>query len=205
METLAPWIDYSRIGDWIQTYSGVVLYPLDPRPEEILIEDIAHALSNTPRFTGHTKQFYSVAQHSVLVSYRVPDEMALRGLLHDASEAYINDIARPTKRMPFMHEYREIEKNLQAAIYKKFGIFGPDPEELHDADAGVLGDEALVLMAPLQHPENWKHFTDRALRTGIRALEVPYYSRQTTQTPDEAKSAFLQRFKDLVLAYAIHA
>src|SRR5579885_2784587 len=88
-----------RHGDWIQTYCGVAFYPLDPRPEEILIEDIAHALSMLCRFTGHVKRFYSVAQHCVYVSHRCDPKDALWGLLHDAAEAYLNDISRPVKSL----------------------------------------------------------------------------------------------------------
>ena len=54
--------------DWIQTYSGKKFYPLDPRPEDIDIRDIAHALSLNCRFNGHCRCFYSVAEHSVGVS-----------------------------------------------------------------------------------------------------------------------------------------
>ena len=64
----------ARVGDWIQVYTGGQFWPLDPRPEEIHIEDIAHALALTCRFTGHCREFYSVAQHSLLVSYYVADQ-----------------------------------------------------------------------------------------------------------------------------------
>ena len=83
-----------RKGDWMQTHSGIQFWPLDPRPEDILIEDIAHALSNQCRFAGHCCFHYSVAQHSVLVSENVPAQDAMWGLLHDAGEAYLVDLPR---------------------------------------------------------------------------------------------------------------
>lgn len=87
---------------WILTYTGREFWPLDPRAEDVFIEDIAHALALTCRFTGHCREFYSVAQHSVLCSHYVADHggdtgTQLAALLHDASEAYLPDVARPIK------------------------------------------------------------------------------------------------------------
>jgi hypothetical protein len=82
---------------WIQTNSGGVFHILDPREGEIKITDIGHSLAMQCRFTGHVRRFYSIAEHSVLGSYLVPEGDALWFLLHDASEAYIADINRPLK------------------------------------------------------------------------------------------------------------
>lgn len=79
---------------WILTSTGRQFWPLQPRADEICIEDIAHHLSMQCRFTGATRFHYSVAQHSVLVSQLAPDgENPLWGLLHDAAEAYLVDVA----------------------------------------------------------------------------------------------------------------
>src|SRR5258708_302056 len=86
-----------RRGNWMQTYTGRAYWPADPRAEDVCIEDIAHALSLLCRYTGHCKRFYSVAEHSILISQVVPPEYAFFGLMHDAQEAYINDLARPIK------------------------------------------------------------------------------------------------------------
>ena len=82
---------------WIITYSGKKFYHLAPSAEMVDIVDIAHALSLTCRWTGHTRYHYSVAQHSWYFSYLVPKEFALSALLHDASEAYLGDMNRPLK------------------------------------------------------------------------------------------------------------
>ena len=88
---------------WITTYTGQHFYPLDPRPHEVNMLDIAHALSMICRFNGHTQFFYSVAEHSIRCAYHAheqwPDriELQLAALLHDASEAYLCDIPRPVK------------------------------------------------------------------------------------------------------------
>src|ERR1039457_118422 len=85
---------------FIGTFSGLRFWPLDPNPEKILIDDIAHALAHQCRFGGHASRFYSVAEHSVHVSRLCPPEDALWGLLHDASEAYLVDLPRPLKQLP---------------------------------------------------------------------------------------------------------
>jgi len=129
-----------RKGDWIMTFSGIKMYPLDPQPEEIVLEDIAHALSNICRFTGHTNRFYSVAQHSVYVSVYASPDNALWGLLHDASEAFLCDIARPVKR--FISEYSKYEENLMRVIADKFNLSWPMPEEIKSLDKRMLMTEA---------------------------------------------------------------
>lgn len=53
---------------WFQTYTGRVWRPLDPQPEDVVQEDIAHALALTNRFNGATREPYSVAQHCCLVA-----------------------------------------------------------------------------------------------------------------------------------------
>lgn len=82
---------------WIRTYSGLRFNYDDIHGSEIRIEDIAHALSNMCRFGGHSKEFYSVAQHSVHVMHHVPDWAKYPALLHDSGEAYTGDIVTPLK------------------------------------------------------------------------------------------------------------
>lgn len=143
-----------RQGDWIQTYTGVQFWPLDPRPEDVTIDDIAHSLANQCRFAGHTKAFYSVAQHSVLVSRTVPQRHALWGLLHDASEAYLVDLPRPLKRFSRIgDEYRLVENRLMQTIAVRFALPCPEPECIRDCDDRVLMTEKRDLMGP--HPAKW--------------------------------------------------
>lgn len=143
--------------DWIQTATGKKFFPLNPDPESIDIVDIAHALGNVCRYTGHASRFYSVAEHSVRVSRRVhvltgDRALALQGLMHDASEAYIADIARPVKHQPEMRPYRDIELTLQTAIYQRFGLPTVEHATVSLADAQLLGIEATHLMSPM-HPD----------------------------------------------------
>lgn len=128
----------------IRTFTGVFIDVTNPKPEQILIEDIAHALSNQCRFGGHTLQFYSVAEHCLLVSEMVPDKHRLAALLHDASEAYLVDIPTPVKQM--LPEYYTIEYRLMEVIAEKFGFDFPLHEHIADADNTILEAEWELLM-----------------------------------------------------------
>lgn len=141
-----------RYGDYIRTFSGVAFFPLDPRPEEVFIEDIAHALMNLCRFTGHVKKFYSVGDHSIRASHYASKENALWALLHDASEAYISDLSRSVKHDPRYQPYREDERRLMLVIAERFGLVWPEPEEVHEVDSRLLFTEKRDLMPQSKEP-----------------------------------------------------
>lgn len=124
--------------DWIFVSTGERFWPTKPKEEDVDIEWIAHSLAHLCRFCGHTKRFYSVAQHSVLVSTLpittdfilqlrdVPDlgrKTVLAKLFHDSPETVISDIARPVKYIPnFAKVYLPIENKIQRCVYRKLGI-----------------------------------------------------------------------------------
>lgn len=137
---MADWLR----GDWMQTHTGRRFYPLDPRPEDIDREDIAHALSLLCRYGGHVSRFYSVAEHCVLMSWAVAPEHALAALLHDATEAYVVDVPRPLKRQ--LAGYREIEERVWYAVAVHFGIELALPDEVKEADNRILITERNALM-----------------------------------------------------------
>lgn len=137
----------ARTGNWIQTHSGVAYYPMDPRVGDVLIDDIAHALSMQCRFVGHCSRFYSIAEHSVHVSKLVPPEHQLAGLLHDAHEAYVHDISRPLKQ--HMPEYKQIEELNWFVVSSKFGVPFDLPECVTRADGDMLFVERKALF---HHP-----------------------------------------------------
>lgn len=172
-----------RKGDWIQTYSGVQFWPLDARPEEVRIEDIAHALSNLCRFGGHTNTFYSVAQHCCLVAQHCPPEHRFAGLLHDATEAYLVDVPSPIKQ--FLVGYKDIEAGLARVIGERFGVcLEPLPPDVHEQDARALWTEKRDIKGP--QPARW----------GIPEME-PYPTHIQTWTPAYAEKAFLRMFAGL--------
>ena len=128
-----------RIGDWIQTYTGRQFWPLDPRVDEIHIEDIAHSLSMRCCYGGHLTDFYSVAEHSVLVSLHVPQEFALWGLLHDAAEA-------PHRHLPpvLLRRREELPVAHRVAEGGIGDVVGREGEGV-DADPHLAGREGRVL------------------------------------------------------------
>lgn len=176
-------------GPYIVTYSGKKFYPNDVRQSDIDINDIAHALSNQCRFGGHVKYHYSVAQHSCYVSDWLADKdnqgfysLELRGLLHDASEAYLVDVPRPIKLIADFSTYRTIEKTTQQVIYKKFGLIGgDDPAIVTQADNLLLATEARDLM---NNPFWAKHMPKLTMKI------KPW-------TPAKAEREFMERFEKL--------
>lgn len=172
---------------WIQTATGKQFWPLEARPNEVSIHDIAHALSNLCRFTGHTAEFYSVAQHSVLVSQAVPAEDALWGLLHDATEAYINDLNRPVKYSAGLETYRAIEHNLMRVIAQRFGLDPEMPRSVAEADDRMLLTERRDLL-PFSDAAGWQ-VSDEC---------VPYPAKIIPWTPRMAKTAFIARYVELM-------
>lgn len=169
-------------GDWIQTYSGRAFYPLAPYPQDVCIEDIAHALSQLCRFGGHCRRFYSVAEHSVLLSRAVVPGFQMWALLHDASEAYVVDVPRPIKKQ--LPAYVEAERRVMAAICARFDLDPQEPWAVKNADTRILADEAQQLMAPPPMP-----WSGECNPLGV-TLEF--------MSPEEAKRAFLERFETLM-------
>ena len=121
----------------IITYTKVQMSPIEPKPQDIIIRDIAHSLSYMCRANGHIKNFFSVAQHCINCSLEarargLSERIQLALLLHDASEAYISDIIRPVKHN--LDKYLEIESTLQKTIYDAFGLSDLNEDELHIID-----------------------------------------------------------------------
>lgn len=168
----------------ILTTHGRPFWPLNPRPEDVGLNDIASALSKNCRFCGHVREFYSVAQHSYIVSTLVPEEYALCGLLHDASEAYLSDICRPIK--PHLSNYYEIEERLMNVIAEVFGFPWPMPKVVKDVDTRLLATEQRDLRdRPTGERDPWSDHVE------------PYSFEITPWAPETARVAFLRRFKEI--------
>lgn len=162
----------------IVTYTGRVVKPMEMTIDDISLVDISHALSQLCRFTGHTKKFYSVAEHSVRC-YDIATEHKLWVLLHDASETYLNDIARPLKHSPAYEAYREAEEHIMRVIAKKFELPWPEPAYVKSLDRQLLATEVRDLM--------WGD----AYTGGIEALS----DKIIPLDPETAETAFIYRLK----------
>jgi hypothetical protein len=188
-------------GAWMQTFSGEAYHPVAPHPEEVSIEDIAHALAHQCRYGGHCTKFYSVAEHSFHVSKVIEAKWtgrwmptpapvlvaSLAGLLHDASEAYLVDMPRPVKMQ--LPDYWKLEDKNMAAIAEKFGL----PPMFHHwthvkkVDCALLADERRQIMTETGVADREWGITEPATGTKVRCWK-----------PATAKRKFLKRFHDLV-------
>lgn len=169
---------------FIQTYTGRRFYPLDPNPDDVCIEDIAHALAMICRFNGHTREFYSVAEHSVLGSYVVPKFEALAFLLHDSTEAYIADVSRPVKRTPEMAAYRTAEARLANTIAPVFGL---ERDAFYSPYVAATDQAMLALEARSLLP--YDPWMDDLPASADVTLEL--------WGPSEAERRFLARYEEL--------
>lgn len=125
----------------IRTFTGKMVDLVNPTEPMIDIRDIAHALSRICRFGGHIDSFYSVAQHSIVCSNRVPQELALCGLLHDATEAYIGDMVRPLKYLPQMAFFRDTEQKIWEVIARRWGLPDHIPDAVKKVDDDLCWEE----------------------------------------------------------------
>lgn len=170
------------VGPTILLASGNYFDFLAPETCSLTIEDIAHGLSHICRFAGHSRHYYSVAQHSVLVADSLPREHAYAGLMHDAAEALIGDVAKPLKDL--LPDYRAIEKRIEAAVFARFGVPFPLPPEVKQMDVVMLATEQRALM---RNRDDWNY------TRGMVPLDIEI----PEMGPAQAKVLFLRRYAEL--------
>ncbi len=176
-------MDHAITTPYVSTFSGNRFYPLEPRIDHVAIEDIAHGLAYQCRFNGQTREFYSVAQHSLIVASLVPPPLQLAALLHDAAEAYLGDMVKPLKVL--LPAFAALEDQVSALIAAAFAIDFSDYAPIKRADLIALATEKRDLMP--HSAERWAYLDD------IRALPEPI----SAMSPGQAKQAFLARFAEL--------
>ena len=192
MSSILDWWPERR-GDWFFTVSGKRQYILRPSVMDINIADIGGASAKICRFGGHCLEFYSVAQHAVLVSTILRDvlgrpDLAFEGLLHDSAEAYLGDVIRPLKRE--LRRYRRIEHIWESAICERFGLSFLMTPEIKTADLIALATERKCFaphIDPTVDPSAWRWKEDEL---GVEALSTPLVAMDWRT----ARDAFLNRF-----------
>jgi uncharacterized protein len=167
-------------GPTITLRSGAVFDFLDPSASQFTIDDIAHGLANICRYAGQCSDFYSVAEHCLLVSRVVEPRIALEALLHDAAEAFLGDVTRPLKQL--LPEYKCIEERVQQAIFDRFEANLAATTSIKSADIAVLAAEQAQIM-PLG-TDAW----------AAEANVTPAPVVVMFLSPSEAKKAFLDAF-----------
>lgn len=195
---------------WIQTSTGKAFELIKPSLAMVDIIDIARGLSHLCRYCGQVQKFYSVAQHSVVVSVQIEQAMlrqigetrgsgtlkreqdaeitatAFWGLMHDAAEAYCGDMTAPVKQVLRACddlEFDDMEARIMQVICRKFGMALKAPEIVHEYDLRVLATERRGMFLP-----------------GGRDWELPYGPLDVAILPwssEEAYTKFLARFDEL--------
>jgi hypothetical protein len=162
---------------------------------EINLTDIASALSRQCRFNGHLLpgiEFYSVAEHSVLVSYilekmEAPPEVIFQGLMHDTAEAYIGDMAAPFKRE--IKDYCRMEELVQTRINSRFNLPPELDPRVKDADWFALFIEARQLVCPDEEDlSTWQGYEEYG--EDSKHMKFPIRG----WVPSMARNEFLARF-----------
>ena len=201
--------DELRVGErtgWVLTQSGMRIDYTNPDPSQITIVDIGHHLSNLCRFTGGTREFYSVAQHSLFVTAIVRETLAaelsaeeqesaefydqlLAAMLHDAAEAYVNDLSSPLKAV-IGGRYGWIEHGLQKVIYERYGVdIGYLNRLVKDADNIAMVHERYQLLPP---HKDWPVDPDTLTYNRPRGIEL--------LGPRESRDLFISAFTELLLS-----
>lgn len=166
----------------ILTATGKRFDLYEPDADLIDPRDISHSLSNLCRFNGHTREFYSVAQHCCIVADLVPEEDKLAALLHDSTEAFVGDMVRPLKE--WMHAFQDVEHWIWERICTRFNLDLTLPASVHHADLVDLATERRDLMPP--DPATWDCLF------GIE----PAPERIRPWSPTEARLTYHQRLMD---------
>jgi 5'-deoxynucleotidase YfbR-like HD superfamily hydrolase len=180
----------AKIGDqWISLLSGGRFNYNKPEDSDVTIDDIASALSNVCRYSGHLPRFYSVAQHLVNTSYIVPPEHAFTALMHDTAEAFTNDLPTPLKwALPI---FKELEVKIEGAMSKKFGFEYPYPPSVKEADTVMLILEKLYVKEDTSVWPLYEKWTPEAVEIYRPLVDLDSWQ------PRRAKREFMERFEEL--------
>lgn len=172
----------------IALLSGAMMDYNNPAACDASIHDIAGALSNVCRFSGHLPQFYSVAQHAVNTSHIVDPRYEFDALMHDTAEAFTNDLPTPLKQA--FPVFKELEVRIESAMADRFGFAYPLPDPVKQADLEMLGLEKVYVK---------RDYTDWEILRGVDYERHIGRSRVDLSpwTPVVAYNRFLERYAEL--------
>jgi uncharacterized protein len=175
--------------NFIALLSGAKMNYHYPERSDVTIEDIASALSNNCRFSGHLPRFYSIAQHLVNTSRIVPHELAFTGLMHDTAEAFTNDLPTPLKwEFPV---FKELETKIESAMSKRFDFEFPYPKEVKQADTHMLILEKFYVKEDFTIWPNYEEWTQEMVEPYRLMVDLDSWQ------PRRAKREFLERYYEL--------
>ena len=190
-------------GPFVATLSGAYFFIYECNIEDIPVEDMAHALSMNVRFNGHIKRFYSVAEHSCYISDLAGTaaalagmkreevrRVALWGLLHDITEAFVPDIPRPFK--PVIVGFKEYEDKLAQKVARQYNLSWPMPDLVKYMDTNIVRLEAEVLFP---NPPIWTNHYDDLTSIATEVGIEP--QKDFGQEPDMAFRMFMDRYESL--------
>lgn len=174
---------------WIGLLSGAQFNYNRPEESDVTLDDLASALSNICRFSGHLPCFYSVAQHLVNTLKIVDPEFAFDALMHDTAEAFTNDLPTPLKwALPI---FKELEIKIEGAMAEKFGFNYPYPPQVKQADTEMLILEKLYVK---KDDRVWPQYEGIVVDHLIDKVDLKAWQ------PQRAKREFLERYEELLNA-----
>ena len=175
-----------KMDDGIALLSGAMFNYNKPEESGVTVDDLATALSNVCRFSGHLPRFYSVAQHLVNTSRIVAPEFAFTALMHDTAEAFTNDLPTPLKAA--LPVFKELETKIEAAMSNKFGFQFPYPPEVKLADTQML----LLEKNYVKEDDNvWEYYGDVEFEHLRDTVDLDSWQ------PRRAKREWMERFEEL--------
>lgn len=176
---------HTRFGNIFDPKTGII--------NNIDINDIAHSLANMSRYAGHSRRFYSVAEHSVL-TYNIakklwPQDLDIQwaALLHDATEAYVTDLPTPIKVL--LPNFNKLEHKIELQIIEKFNICMDNrvKKAVKQIDVEALSTEAFMLFNDVS---NWESIIGVKRHSELLNNRFPIPSGQSSEL-------FLKAFSEL--------
>lgn len=182
----------------ITTWTGAAVDFCHVLEAPIELEDIAHALGMLCRFNGHIRRFYSVAQHSVVVSHLVEPELARAALMHDATEAYMGDMTAPLKRC--IPTFRSLEDKLEVAIRAQFDLYVDTGAERAIKAADHCALELEMFCLTNAHTPHYRLLEGGAsadvLEATRRRVELEHCGPDNFLPPSAATDLFMDRWRE---------